>query len=39
MKTKKLKKKPLLKRFKKKWHHPILLGKMKNKPLIIDCLQ
>tara|TARA_B110000977_G_C11054637_1_gene483603 strand:+ start:247 stop:423 length:177 start_codon:yes stop_codon:yes gene_type:complete len=29
MKTKNLIKKPVLKKFKKKWHRPILLGKIK----------
>lgn len=39
MKTKNSKKKPLLKSFKKKRHRPILLGKVKNKPAIMDSLQ
>jgi hypothetical protein len=39
MKTKNSKKKPLLKSFKKKRHRPILLGKLKYKPTIVDSLQ
>jgi hypothetical protein len=38
--NKKFEKKAAFKKFlKKKWHRPILLGKVKNKPAIMDSLQ